>query len=333
MSTLLVILVVIIAVPLLYLLLLDASFTVRRSLEINRDRSTVFDKLRDFKSWPDWSPWLMHEADTTLLYSENPNQEGGWYSWDGNTVGKGQLTHKQFTGQEKIEQEIEFIRPFKSVSTVWWELEESGENKTLVHWNITGRMPFFLRFLAKKMPKFIGKDYETGLAMLRGDLDKDAECPRLSFDGPVDLPAQTALTIPFEGELESLKKAMEAGYKKLGAFAEEHSEEVSGAPFTVYHKVDLDKMHFTCDMALPVNATGSGSEFVLKQLPGGRYYKTTLQGSYEFLELAWYQAYSHLRMQKIKPLIKSASLEVYENDPNRVTHTNEIITSILIPIK
>ncbi|MEW8350015.1 MAG: GyrI-like domain-containing protein, partial [Candidatus Thiodiazotropha taylori] len=75
------------------------------------------------------------------------------------------------------------------------------------------------------------------------------------------------------------------------------------------------------------------SEFKLKQFPAGRYYKTTMKGSYQFLELAWYQAYSHLQMQKIKPQKKAASLEFYENDPNEVDHTNEITTSIYVPVK
>jgi DNA gyrase inhibitor GyrI len=69
----------------------------------------------------------------------------------------------------------------------------------------------------------------------------------------------------------------------------------------------------------------------LKTFPGGRYYKRTLQGSYEFLELAWYQTYNHLQMQKIKSQYQRTSLEVYENDANSVRHTNEIITSIHAP--
>ena len=86
-------------------------------------------------------------------------------------------------------------------------------------------------------------------------------------------------------------------------------------------------------MALPVPAETTSSEFEVKSYTGGRYYKTTLRGSYTFLELAWYQAYSHLQMQKIKPQRKRASLEMYENDPATVSHSNEIITSLYIPIK
>ncbi|MCU7924288.1 MAG: SRPBCC family protein [Candidatus Thiodiazotropha sp. (ex Dulcina madagascariensis)] len=333
MTTVLIVLAVMIAVPLLYLAALDGSYTVKRSLEIGASRKTVFDKIRDFRSWSDWSPWLMHEPDTTLVYSDTPDQEDGWYTWDGKTVGAGKLTHEKFTGEEKIEQRIEFKRPFKSVSSVWWEFEPIDDNTTLAHWNMAGTMPFLFRFMAKKMPDYIGKDYDTGLYMLRSELEPDTEVPRISFHGPTELPDQTALAIHFEGHLEALKKAMMEGFPRLGNYVDDNNLPATGYPFTIYHKVDLGKMHFNCDMALPVAAETTSAEFEVKSYPGGRYYKTTLKGSYEFLELAWYQAHSHLQMQKIKPQHKRASLEVYENDPATVSHTNEIITSIYIPIK
>ena len=114
---------------------------------------------------------------------------------------------------------------------------------------------------------------------------------------------------------------------------DENGITATGFPFCIYHKVDLRKMHFNCDMALPVPAETTSGELDVKTYSGGRYYKTTLQGSYEFLELAWYQAYSHLRMQKIKPEPGRAALEMYEVDPAAVSHTNELITSIYIPVK
>ncbi|MCU7810598.1 MAG: SRPBCC family protein, partial [Candidatus Thiodiazotropha sp. (ex Notomyrtea botanica)] len=149
MTTALIIIAFIVAVPLFYLATLDGGFKVRRSLVIASDRKTVFDKVRDFRSWRDWSPWLMHEPDTALTYSDTPDQEGGWYTWDGKTVGAGKLTHVQFTGNEMIEQRIEFKRPFKSVSKVWWEFERTDKGTTRVHWNMAGKMPFLFRFMAK----------------------------------------------------------------------------------------------------------------------------------------------------------------------------------------
>jgi effector-binding domain-containing protein len=333
MTTLLIIIAVVVAITLLYLASLDGSFTVRRSLVIPVDQKTLFNKIRDFRHWSDWSPWLMHEPETTLTFSDTPEQEGGWYSWDGRTVGAGKLTHERFIDEQKIEQRIEFKRPFKSVNKVWWELEPIDENTTQVHWNMAGSMPFLLRFMTKKIQSYVSKDYDTGLYMLRGDLVADAEVPRFTFDGPVERPQQTALTISFEGQLEALKKAISEGLPKLGNYIDDNQLSTTGSPFIIYHKANTDKMYFICDMAWPVSKETTSSAFEIKTYPGGRYYKTTLQGSYDFMELAWYQAYAHLHMQKIRPQHKRASLEIYENDPGSVGHSNEIITAIYIPIK
>lgn len=331
MTTALILLVAVIAMALLYLASLEGRYTVRRSLKINAEPKAVFDKLRDLKSWTFWSPWLMHEPEAKLAYSETPDQEGGWYSWDGRTIGAGKLTHARFTGETRIDQRLEFVRPFKSGCRVWWELEPA-DGGTLLHWNMAGCMPLLLRFMAKKMPEHIGKDFETGLHRLNATLDPDAETPHISFDGPVHLPDQSALTIHYQGHLDGLIRAMSEGFPRLGRYVEAHGLKTACYPFTVFHKVDLKKMHFNCDMAMPVPATTHSTEFVLKTCKGGHFYKTTLKGDYKFLELAWFQAYSHLHMQKIRPQRHRASMEVYRNDPRTVSHTNEIVTAIYIPI-
>ena len=129
----------------IYLATLDGNFNVRRSREIEASPEAVFAAIVDFKSWPQWSPWLIHEPDTKIVYSDNYQQEGGNYSWDGKVVGAGKLSHVNIRPPARIEQQIEFTRPFRAVNQVNWEFEDRGE-RTLVTWEMVGRMPFLLRF-------------------------------------------------------------------------------------------------------------------------------------------------------------------------------------------
>jgi hypothetical protein len=39
------------------------------------------------------------------------------------------------------------------------------------------------------------------------------------------------------------------------------------------------------------------------------------------------------RMLKLKPQSRPAALETYESDPSKVEHSNEILTSIVVPTK
>ena len=332
MTTILILIGVIILAGLIYLASLDGSYEVRRSLLMDVDAQTVFDKVRDFKTWKDWSPWLLHEPETSLTFSENYTQEGGSYSWDGKRVGAGKLTHKKFAAPQRIDEEIEFIRPFKSVCKVWWEfVEQNGQ--TEVSWCMQGRMPFLLRFMTIMTSSMIAKDYALGLAMLRGQLDKTAERPVIDFQGTTERDAQSALVIPFAGELAEMVKVRQEGFPKLTDHVESSHGTPTGPPFTAYHEVNLQKMFFRCDLALPVSADADKGEFQYKDFAGGKYFKVTLQGSYEFLELAWYSAMSHLRMIKLKRDKSRPSYEVYENDPRAVVSTNEILTTLYMPIR
>ena len=317
---------------LVYLASLNGKYEVRRSLLMNVDRQTAFDKVRDFRSWAEWSPWLMHEPDTRLAFSDTPEQEGGWYTWDGKRVGAGKLTHVNLDPPNRIEERIEFLRPFRSTNSVWWEFSET-EGQTEIAWNMKGKMPFFFRFMAPMMSIMIAKDYDLGLAMLRGVLDPQAERPAIGFEGETGLESQSALTIPFKGNMDDMIAAMTDGFPRLAAHVEQSGFSLAGRPFTAYHRVNPKKKYFECDIAVPVTHDTPDGDFVRKSLGGGKYFRVNVEGSYSFLELAWYSAMSHIRMLKLKMDVSRPSLEIYENDPEEVAHSNDIRTSLYIPVK
>ncbi|MCP3867795.1 MAG: GyrI-like domain-containing protein [Gammaproteobacteria bacterium] len=194
-------------------------------------------------------------------------------------------------------------------------------------------MPFLFRFMTKHMQGMIGKDYDLGLLMLRGLLDAQADRPVIRFDGEVHFDERFVLSIPFKGGITEMVGAMKSGFEKLKAHCRQQGIPFQGAPFTAYHKADPKMMHFECDMAIPVEENTSPAGFIPKQLGGGRHFKVTVEGSYDFLELAWYSVISHLRMFKIKLDKTRPSIEVYENDPDLVSSRNEIRTTPYVLIR
>lgn len=326
-------LLVIVAV-LVVLALQPGLISVRRSTVIARDRQAVFNAIRDLRQWRHWSPWLLHEPGARLDYSDAPEAVGGWYAWDGQLIGAGRITHLQLEVPERIEQRIVFKRPFKSESAVTWELAERPEDGgTEVYWSMRGRMPFFFRFLAPMMSQMIGKDFELGLVLLRAHLDPAADQLAIRFIGPGEAPRETALTIPFDGGIPQMVQAMGEGFPRLAAAAAERGITPAGPPFTAYHMADPKKGHFRCDLALPVPDGTAPGELTVKQLGGGRAFVTEVQGSYDYLELAWYSLMAHLRMAKLRWDRARPSLEVYVNDPTQVPSRNDILTRIYVPIR
>ena len=330
MTLLLFLLVAILLGGTIYLSTLDGEYVIRRSRWINVAPDVLFEKLRDFKSWPQWSPWLIHEPDCKLTYSDSPAEEGGYYEWDGKHIGAGRLTHVSFDKDTRIVEKLQFTRPFKSICDVEFELV-AKDGGTELSWIMHGKMPFLFRFMTKKTVWMISKDYDFGLARLAGVMDPQADHPRLAFNGAVKNEAWNVHFLNYQGGVEGMMQTMEEAFPKLIEYAgDELSDQL---PCTLYNKVDPVKMEFDCDLCVPAGADSSTSEYDVKAVPGGEYFKATLQGSYEFLELAWYSAMAHLHMHKIKLDKSRPSIELYHNNPNDTPNKNDIVTELLIPIK
>ena len=133
--------------------------------------------------------------------------------------------------------------------------------------------------------------------------------------------------------VDGMLDAMEAGFPKLVDYTTTIDATPTGPPFTAHHKMNLKTMYIECDMALPVPDGAAVAEFDARRLGGGRYFKVTLAGKYDYLELAWHSVMSHLRMRKIKQDSSRPSLEVYENGLRATVDSNDIRTTLLVPVR
>jgi hypothetical protein len=149
----------------------------------------------------------------------------------------------------------------------------------------------------------------------------------------VERPETTALVISFAGGLQALIQAMQEGFPRLLGQVRGAGHEPAGPPLAAYGKTDLKALRFECDMALPVTEYCPSGPFAQKRLPGGPHFAVELSGSYAFLPLVWHSAMGHLRMRKLKVDRTRPCLEIYENDPRAVAHSNEIRTRLEIPLR
>ncbi len=326
-----IILLIALAIPLAlvaYLATLDGRFRVRRSLEIEAPVETVFAAIVDFKSWPEWSPWLMHEPETTLVYSDDYQQEGGYYSWDGKVVGAGRLTHLKISPPGTINQQIEFTRPFKSTNQVNWEFESRGA-QTLVSWEMSGSMPFLFRFMTKRMEPMIGRDYVLGLALLKVYIDGTASHPEIAFIGRQQLEDFSYWSMPCNGNLRQLEAARQPAIEALTAAALGKT----GLALTLYHRFDPLASEYRAEIAIPVSDSTPASNYTRREFTGGSYFHMTLRGDHSFIPLGWYALSCHCRMHRIKFDRSRPALEIYQTSPTDPSDGNQIITALYLPIK
>jgi hypothetical protein len=311
-----------------YLASLDGNYRVRRGLLIDAPVKQVFSAIRNLKTWPEWSPWLLHERDTQIIYSKDCNKEGGFYSWDGKLVGAGKLTHLRINPEHSIDQQIEFIRPFKSLNQVNWYFENKN-GSTAIEWEMIGSMPFLFRFMTKQIEPMISKDYDLGLALLNGYLLPTTPHPRISFCGKESLENFQYWSIPFNGNLREMLSIRKPGLIALETAVGENA----GLGLTIYSQIDWRQAHYRGEVAIPVTELSSQSNYSVRHFQGGDYFKVEVLGSHEFLPLAWYAGFTHCRLNKIKLDKSRPSLEIYHDNPETIEDSNRVKTVLYISIK
>lgn len=270
----------------------------------------------------------MHEPDASIVYSDDYQNEGGYYTWDGKVVGAGKLSHVNIKPHVKIEQQIEFTRPFKSVNQVIWNFEDQ-DGRTLVSWEMSGCMPFLFRFMARRMEPMIGSDYELGLALLNGYLNSASAHPTISFVGAQQLEDFSYWSIPCNGNLRQLESARQPGIDALFAAAAGKS----GLALMLYHQFDPQASNYRAEIAIPVSDDTPGSNYTRREFKGGSYFHMTLHGDHRFIPMGWYALSCHCRMHGIKLDKSRPALEIYHDDPAQTQDSNQIATALYMPIR
>lgn len=60
---------------------------IKKSLLIQKEAKSIFNYLNDFHNWPQWSPWLIADPNTSL----NIETDGKYYNWEGDVTGSGDM--------------------------------------------------------------------------------------------------------------------------------------------------------------------------------------------------------------------------------------------------
>lgn len=168
-STILVILIVLIAVVLIYAATRPDDFIVSRSVSIKASADAIFPLINDFRRWPTWSPYekLDPNMKRTLLGAESG--KGAAYAWEGNgKAGKGRMEIVNSVPASLVSLKLDFEKPFRANNTVDFSLTPSGDNTTVI-WAMRGSRPFIAKLMGLFMnfDTLIGKDFEVGLANLK----------------------------------------------------------------------------------------------------------------------------------------------------------------------
>lgn len=317
----------------IWLAFIDGSYYVTRSTELNVSKEKAFELISDFKSWKSWSPWLCMEPNAKVNITNGGTGVGACNSWVGELVGSGEIEHTKIKTNQSIDQEIRFIKPFKSRSDVFWKFE-GNDNSSIVTWGMKGKMPFFFKFMAKNMEPWIGMDYERGLKMIKDLLENEQINSSIKIDGQSIIPATHFIGLKAQCPMNEVGESMKNTFNTLNEYSEKQQIESTKA-LSVYHDFNFTKPN--CEYsagiciaeASPVNHNQLYNGHISEQ----KAIKVTFTGDYKHLGNAWSAAYAYARYKKLKVKKSIDPVEFYLNDPKQETDPAKWETEVYLPIK
>lgn len=301
-------------------------------------KKKLFNYIYDLAKWQEWSPWTCMDPTVKIECSQKLEEYHHHMSWDGPIAGTGSITVSQIR-EDGADYDLVFIKPFKSMAKVFFNLSSHNDKETKVEWIMEGNLPFFLFFMKKFMESGIANDYRRGLKRLKFLVEIGKVPAQLDF---MDTPQKVA-GFDFCGietkqvPLNKLGPTMENDFKRIESLTTslKNKDEfnITGG-YCFYPKVNIIKMLF--DYQAGHSYVGSYSKILrekglmVKSIPPHRAIKVTLIGSYQFLDDAWAGIMMHQRALKLKPYKSIPPYEKYlvmGNDPN------QYVTEIYFPVK
>lgn len=308
-------------------------FHVERSIEIAASPETVYDKVVDYKTWTSWSPWLCSEPTAKVTVSENSNSVGSTYAWEGQIVGSGEIEHVKLEADRRIDDEIRFLKPFKSQSNVAFDIERTG-NGTKLTWVMDGSLPWFMFWMKSMMQTFISMDYDRGLKMLKEYIETGTVHSQTKILGVEQVAPITMIGIRKSCSLQAIGPSMEAAVSELLPLLEKHGIAHDGALMSAYHKFNLKSQ--TCDYTVGKIVPNDQSKSVTAPLevwscPELKALCVEHLGDYKHLGNGWSAANQYVRYKRMKQSGCSA-FEIYTNDPHELP-IDQWCTKIYLPLR
>lgn len=150
------------------------TFRIERSATIAAPPERVFALIADFHQWPGWSPWEKMDPTMKRTHSGAANGIGAIYEWEGNKkVGKGRMEILEAVPASRVVIKLDFLKPFEAHNTAEFTLGPR-DGGTHITWAMFGKQPFMLKVMClfMNMDAMVGKDFEAGLANMKGLAEK-----------------------------------------------------------------------------------------------------------------------------------------------------------------
>jgi len=152
----------------------EDTYTVERSARIDAPPARVYAQIANFRQWPKWSPWEDVDPNLQRTYSGAESGLGAVYAWSGNRkAGQGRMEITEADEPSLVRIDLVFEKPWKARNDTSFVIRPEGLGSH-VTWSMTGQRTLITKAMSvfKSMDKFLGPDFEKGLARLKATAER-----------------------------------------------------------------------------------------------------------------------------------------------------------------
>jgi ribosome-associated toxin RatA of RatAB toxin-antitoxin module len=147
-------------------LMLPSTVHVERSTVIAAPATAVFPYVNNYRLFNSWSPWAKKDPDTRYTFSGPESGVGAKLGWESKTLGNGSQAIVESETDRRVKVALDFGGMGKATATYTLSAEANGTKVTWAFDEDFGNN-LLARYFGLLFERFIGEDYEQGLANLK----------------------------------------------------------------------------------------------------------------------------------------------------------------------
>ncbi len=140
---------------------------------------------------------------------------------------------------------------------------------------------------------------------------------------------QTAMAVRVRSAVQDLGAAFGTGYAAIGVYLDQEGVTPTGAPFGIYHNMDMEDLDVEMGIPVPEPLAGDGNVYAM-EIPGGMWATKLHVGPYDQVGPVYEDLMAALTEKGYAPA--GMSCEFYLNDPETVP-PDQVQTLVGFPLQ
>ncbi len=151
---------------------MSGSYSVERELEMQATPEAAYETIAKLSTWPEWSAWNKNmDPEATWEFSGSESGDGAVWTWQGTTLGHGELTLRDCQAPTSISYNLAMEGgEFNSVGV--FTITPTAEG-IKVHWLNEGELTGIWKLMVPWLDDMMGEMYESGLIGLKTRLEAE----------------------------------------------------------------------------------------------------------------------------------------------------------------